>query len=168
MLRDAYQLISFAYNSHMGHRPGKKGWLVMVKFRNKGGETVKAGAYWNYDTGGKIRLEKNGVLPGTSSQSYWKVPPAVLPMLGLVLVGIAPPYLSGLYAAYTEKLVTAYISIGNLFIVAVLGAVAIAAYRDRFALIRNTKTFRFRPDGPATETEELAPVKAGSTRINEK
>ena len=38
----------------------------MLKLRSKGGEMVKGGTYWNYDTGEKIKLKENGILPGKS------------------------------------------------------------------------------------------------------
>jgi len=142
----------------MGSRPGKVG-KVMMKLRSKGGETVKGGTYWNYDTGEKIRMEENGVLPGMSSQSYVKFPPAMFPTLGLMLIGILPGYMSGLYAAYTERLMEAYITFGLLATVAVLGGISIMVYRDRAAFSRKIRVYRFRPSEPVSETEDMVPVK---------
>jgi hypothetical protein len=147
----------------MGNRPGKEG-KVMVKLRSKGGETVKAGAYWNYDTGEKIRMEENGALPGKSSQSYVKFPPAMLPTLGLILIGIIPGYMSGLYASYTEKLMEAYVTFGLLATVVVLGGISIMVYRDRAVFSRKIRVFRFRPSEPVSDTEDLIPVKIWNSR----
>jgi hypothetical protein len=142
----------------MGSRPGKEG-KVMVKLRSKGGETVKAGTYWNYDTGEKIRLEENGALPGKSSQSYVKFPPAMFPTLALILIGILPGYMTGLYASYTEKLMEAYVAFGLLATVVVFGGISLMVYRDRAVFSRSIRVFRFRPSGPVSETEYLVPVK---------
>ncbi|MGC2062120.1 MAG: hypothetical protein WA610_04020 [Thermodesulfovibrionales bacterium] len=131
----------------------------MVKLRSKGGETVKAGTYWNYDTGEKIRMEENGVLPGKSSQSYVKFPPPMLPTLGLILIGIVPGYMSGLYAAYTERLMEAYVTFGILATVGVFGFMSIMVYRDRAAFLRKIRVYRLSPSEPVSETEDLIPVK---------
>lgn len=130
----------------------------MVKLRSKGVESVKAGTYWNYDTGEKIRMEENGALPGKSSQSYVKFPPAMFPTLALILVGILPGYMSGLYASYTERLMEAYVTLGLLATVVVLGGIFIMVYRDLAAFSRRNKVFRFRPSEPISETEVLVPI----------
>lgn len=137
---------------------GPKGRKGMVKLRSKGVESVKAGTYWNYDTGEKIRMEENGALPGKSSQSYVKFPPAMFPTLALILVGILPGYMSGLYASYTEKLMEAYVTLGLLATVVVLGGIFIMVYRDLAAFSQRNKVFRFRPSEPISETEVLVPI----------
>jgi len=140
----------------------------MVKLRSKGVESVKAGTYWNYDTGEKIRMEENGALPGKSSQSYVKFPPAMFPTLALILVGILPGYMSGLYASYTEKLMEAYVTLGLLATVVVLGGIFIMVYRDLAAFSRRNKVFRYRPSEPISETEVLVPIKIpNSQTMNE-
>ena len=137
----------------------------MLKLRSKGGEMVKGGTYWNYGTGEKIKMKENEILPGNSSVTYLKFPPAAVPTLGLILVGVLPPYLSSLYGAFTDKLVEAYVATGMLFMVMVVGGLSFMAFRDRSALSRSIKVFRFRPDGPATDTDELAPIKVRTNRI---
>ena len=131
----------------------------MLVLSSKGGENVKAGTYWNYDTGEKITLEANGVLPGKSSQSYLKFPPAAIPTLGLILIGIVPPYLKELYSAYAELLMQAYVTFGYLFMITVIGGLSIMVFRDRADLSRTMKIFKFRPGLPAAETDRLARVK---------
>jgi len=137
----------------------------MLKLRSKGGEMVKGGTYWNYGTGEKIKMKENEILPGNSSVTYLKFPPAAVPTLGLILVGVLPPYLSSLYGAFTDKIVEAYVATGMLFTVMVVGGLSFMVFRDRSALSRRTKVFTFRPDGPASETDELAPIKVQSNRI---
>ena len=139
----------------------------MVKFSCKGGERVKGGTYWSYDTGEKFTIEENGVLPGKSSQSYVKFPPAAVPTLGLILIGIVPPYLKDLYGAYAEQLMNAYVAAGFAFLITVVGVLSIMVLRDLVSPTQTTKTFRFRPDVAASESDELARVKVSSRRIDQ-
>ncbi|MEJ2695425.1 MAG: hypothetical protein P8013_02140 [Candidatus Sulfobium sp.] len=57
----------------------------MLKLKNIGGESVKAGTYWNFSTGDRVQMESAGILPGNESHSYYKFPPAVVLILGPVL-----------------------------------------------------------------------------------
>ncbi len=104
----------------------------MVKDGRKDGNAVKAGSEWL---------------------------PAVPPVLALIAVGVLPPLLKGLYEPYVGNLVTAYVAFGMLFMVAVVGGLSLMVYRDRSALSRSTKVFRFRPDETVSDTDELAPIK---------
>ena len=139
----------------------------MVKLSSKGGETVKAGTYWNHATGEKIRMEKCGALPGKPSQSYVKFPPAMFPTLALILVGIVPGYMSGLYASYTERLMEAYVAFGLLATAGVFGAMSIMVYRDRAALSHKIRVFRFRPSEPVSGSEDLVPVNIRSSQTED-
>lgn len=138
----------------------------MFKLRSKGGEVAKGGTYWNLDTGEKIIIQQNEVLPGKSSQLYSKLPPATLPTLALILVGVLPGYLSSLYGAYVEKLMEAYVVFGYLFIGSVFVGLSIMIYHERSALRRTMKIFRFRPGEPVDDREEeLALIKVQRNRI---
>jgi hypothetical protein len=138
----------------------------MFKLSSKGGERVKGGTYWNYDTGEKITLEANGILPGKSSQSYLKFPPAAVPTLGLILIGIVPPYLKDLYGTYAEQLMQAYVTFGYLFMITIFGGLSIMVFRDRAVLSRTLKTFKFRPGVPAAEADGLARIKVPSRQVD--
>jgi len=138
----------------------------MFKLGSKGGEVVKGGTYWNFDTGEKIIIQENEVLPGKSSQLYSKLPPATVPTLALILVGVLPGYLSGLYGAYVETLMEAYVVFGYLFIGTVLVGLSIMVFRDRSALTRTMKIFRFKPGELVHDREsELALIKVQGRRI---
>jgi hypothetical protein len=137
----------------------------MLKLSSKGGERVKGGTYWSYDSGERITIENNGVLPGKSSQSYVKFPPAAVPTLGLILIGIVPPYLKDLYSAYAEQLMNAYVAAGFAFLITVVGVLSIMVLRDLVSPTHTTKTFRFSPDVAASETDELARVNVTGRRV---
>jgi len=139
----------------------------MSKLRSRDGEVVTGGTYWNVDTGEKILIQQNEVLPGKLSQLYSKLPPATAPMLGLILVGVLPGYLSGLYGAYVETLMQAYVMFGYLFIGTVLLGLSIMVFRDRSALRRTMKIFRFRPGELVYDREEeLALIKVQRNPID--
>jgi hypothetical protein len=74
----------------MNSRARKEG--VMARLRYKGGERVKGGNYWNYDTGERVTVGADGILPGDSAATYVKVHPALVLMAG--------PFLGLLYAAF--------------------------------------------------------------------
>jgi len=124
----------------------------------------KGASYGNFETNERNMSENTGVLPGKSSRSFLKLPPATAPTLALILVGILPGYLSSLYGAYTEKLMEAYVVFGYLFIMAVVGGLSIMVFRDRSALSRSMKVFRFRPSEPVSEAEGLIPIRVQNTR----
>ncbi len=66
----------------------------MLGLKKIGGQSVKAGNYWNFSTGERIILEKDGILPGGSSVTYFKTHPLVIllasPILGLVYAVFLP------------------------------------------------------------------------------
>ena len=113
----------------MGMRPGKEG-KDMVKDGRKAGEVVKEGTDWR---------------------------PAVVPTLALIAVGVLPGLLKSLYEQYTANLVTAYVSLGMLFMVAIVGGLSLMVFRDLSS--RRQKVFRFVPD------EQSAPEADGLVRI---
>jgi hypothetical protein len=61
---------------------------------NKGGHTVKAGTYWNMANGNRVRMEQEGVLPGSGQTRYIKAPVAVMlmaaPVIGLLFAVFLP------------------------------------------------------------------------------
>jgi len=83
--------------------------------------------------------------------------PAVMPALGLIALGVLPGLLKGLYEQYTANLVVGYVSLGMLFLVAVIGGLSLMVFRDLSS--RRTKVFRLLPD------EELVPEADGAVRI---
>ena len=108
----------------------------MVREEKKGGEAVKTGTNWK---------------------------PAVVPTLGLILVGVLPPLLKGLYEPYTGSLMTAYVTFGLLFISLVLGGLAFMVYRDLSD--RKMTIFRLAPsEQPARGEDALARAESGEDR----
>jgi len=121
----------------LGRWPGKDG-KVMVNLGSKGAERVKGGSQWSW----------------------------AIPTLGLILVGVVPPYLKDLYSAYAEQLMKAYVTAGFAFLIAVIGVLSIMVLRDLISPTQTTKTFRFSPEVPASETDELARVKVSNKRFD--
>ena len=111
-------------------------------------------------------MEKDGrkVEKVVKAGSEWR--PAVVPLLGLIAVGVLPPLLKGLYEPYAANLVAAYVTAGMLFMVAVIGGLSFMIYRDRSALSRTIKVFRFRPAESVSDTDELAPIKVQNNRLD--
>jgi hypothetical protein len=122
----------------------------MGKFRSTGGEAVEAGTYYNFETGKKVKLEKLGLLPGTPSQSYYKVHPLL--MLAGAAVGlhlfmyVIPKYLTQLYSAYAGNLVTAYVISDFILVAVALTGLFIAGFGDVFGRVwRRIPTFDWMP-----------------------
>ncbi len=108
----------------------------MVSEEKKGGEAVKTGTDWK---------------------------PAIVPTLGLILVGVVPGLLKGLYEPYTGKLMTAYVTFGLLFTTLVLGGLAFMVFRDLSD--RKMKIFRLAPsEQPARGEDALARVESEEDR----
>jgi hypothetical protein len=61
---------------------------------NNGGQTAKAGTYWNLSNGSRVQMEQEGVLPGSGTTRYIKAPVAVMlmaaPVVGLVFAVFLP------------------------------------------------------------------------------
>ena len=111
-----------------------KGEGNMGRFRKVGGEAVAAGTYWNFETGKKVAVEQNGILPGKSSQSFYKAPPflilAMVAVAAHLFIYALPKYIAQFYAAYSENLVTTYVIADFVFLLAALTGLFIASGRD--------------------------------------
>jgi hypothetical protein len=61
---------------------------------NNGGQTVKAGTYWNMANGSRVQMDQEGVLPGSGTTRYIKAPVAMMlmaaPVIGLVFAVFLP------------------------------------------------------------------------------
>jgi hypothetical protein len=61
---------------------------------NNGGQTVKAGTYWDLENGDRVQMDQEGALPGSEKTRYIKAPVAVMlmaaPMIGLVFAVFLP------------------------------------------------------------------------------
>jgi hypothetical protein len=53
--------------------------------KHKGGHRTGSGTYWNLETGEKLVIEREGVLPGNEGTSYLRVPSAIMLPFGHVL-----------------------------------------------------------------------------------
>src|SRR5512135_478011 len=66
----------------------------MLSITNIGGDSVGTGNYWNFSTGDRVHMEKEGILPGDKAQRYYKLHPAAIlfaaPVLGLVYAVFLP------------------------------------------------------------------------------
>jgi len=62
--------------------------------RAKGGENVGKGTYWDFQTGKRVHIDSEGILPGDEKTTYYRVHPAVLlaigPVLGLIYAVFLP------------------------------------------------------------------------------
>ncbi len=88
----------------------------------------------------------------------WK--PAIVPALALIAVGVLPPMLKGLYEPFAANLVTAYVSFGMLFMVAVVGGLSLMVFRDLSS--SRQKVFRLAPDAQPLDNAD------GAVRIESK
>ena len=59
-----------------------------------GGQTVKAGTYWDLENGNRVQMDQEGTLPGSEKTRYIKAPAAVMlmaaPIIGLVFAVFLP------------------------------------------------------------------------------
>ena len=85
--------------------------------------------------------------------------PAIVPMLGLIAVGVLPPLLKGLYEPFAGNLVTAYVTAGMLFMGLVVGGLAFMVFRDMSS--RRMKIFRLAPsEHPVSEADGTVRIKS--------
>ena len=54
----------------------------MFKLTRRGGERGKAGNYWDFTSGERVRLEEEAILPGDTSVIYVKCHPLALLIIG--------------------------------------------------------------------------------------
>jgi hypothetical protein len=99
-------------------------------------------------------MVKNGGKDGGAGMGGTDWRPAVLPLLALVALGALPGLLKGLYEQYTANLVAGYVSVGMLFLVAVISGLSWMVFRDLST--RRTKVFRFVPDEQAVPEADVA------------
>jgi len=91
------------------------------------------------------------------TKTDWR--PAIVPMLGLIAVGVLPGLLKGLYEPFVGNLVTAYVTAGMLFISLVVGGLAFMIVRDMSS--RRMKVFRLAPDAQhVSGTDGAVPVES--------
>jgi hypothetical protein len=103
-------------------------------------------------------MEKDPIKNGKAEKSSTSWKPAILPVLGLIAVGVLPPMLKGLYEKYTSQLVIAYVSFDMLFIAFVVGGLSLMVLRDLST--RRQKVFRLAPsEQTATLDDGPVPVK---------
>jgi len=66
----------------------------MLSITNIGGDSVGAGNYWNFSTGNRVHVDKEGILPGDRTQRYYRAHPlailAAAPVLGLAYAVFLP------------------------------------------------------------------------------
>jgi hypothetical protein len=121
----------------------------MSRLRKAGGERAEKGTYWNFQTGEKVVMEKGGILPGPSSERYYKLPPLVI--LGFwgaaafAALLIIPEYAKSLYAGYADRLVFYYAVSDYLAVGIVLTLLSIIAARDVFFRVMSVTTFEWSP-----------------------
>ena len=113
--------------------------------KERGGNQVGKGTYWNFTTGERIDISQEGVLPGDSKTTYFR-----LPATGILLLG---PILGLLYAAFLP-----FIGIAMLVKV-VMQKVAGGV----FSSARTTASFGWRPS-----ESYLAGKKKGENKTEKK
>lgn len=66
----------------------------MKGLKSRGGDTVKKGTYWNITNGERVNLDREGILPGNRSATYYRGHPIFVllaaPILGLVYAVFLP------------------------------------------------------------------------------
>lgn len=121
----------------------------MLRFGEKGGSTVKAGTYWQFETGEKVKMDRSGTLPGKSSHTFYKLPPllmlAITAAAAHLFLYVLPAYLVQFYEAYTDQLVTAYVIFDYIAIGVVLSIVLVMALGDIFGFDVKVPAFNWNP-----------------------
>ncbi|MBA4371526.1 MAG: hypothetical protein C0402_01550 [Thermodesulfovibrio sp.] len=121
----------------------------MARIRYAGGETVPKGSYWNFSTGERVRISSEGIIPGKSSQSYYKAPPMVIISVGVVaaymLLYEFPKYLVQFYEPYAETLVRAYVILDYAVIGSIFACMVVIGLQDILGGALRTATFNWRP-----------------------
>lgn len=108
-------------------------------------------------------MVKEGSSIGKTAKAGTDWRPTIVPALALIAVGIVPPLLKGLYEPYAGNLVTAYVSLGMLFMVAVCGGLAMMVIHDMSA--RRQKVFRLAPDEqPIREADGAVRIESSEDR----
>ena len=106
-------------------------------FIYKGGHAVRKGTYWDPETKHKIILDEDGVLPGTSKETYFRFPESYL-LIPLFVLGLglsmAFPYGVG-FAAFIVL-----IALGGALYAA--GSASIKLFKEMFG---RTATFGYSP-----------------------
>jgi len=123
--------------------------MLIMRLGEKGGSAVKTGTYWNFETGEKVRMNEAGMLPGKSSQTFFKLPPllilAIMVAAAHVFLYVLPAYLVQFYEAYTEKLVRAYVFFDYIAVGVVLSGLAAVALGDIFSFKLKVPAFSWNP-----------------------
>lgn len=121
----------------------------MAHMRYTGGEKVPKGSYWNFSTGERVSISSEGILPGKSSQSFYKAPPMVLMSVGVImafaLLYVFPKYLVQFYEPYAADLVRVYIVLDFAIIGSIVACMFVIGLHDVFGGALRTATFNWRP-----------------------
>ncbi len=75
-------------------------------------------------------MMKEGSKKDKAVKAWMDWRPAIVSLLSLFGVGVLPDILKGLYEPYSAELVAAHVPLFMLFIVAVVGALAVMVFRD--------------------------------------
>lgn len=75
-----------------------------------------------------------------SMKSSFNLKAAMVPMIGLILIGVLPEYLKNLSIEYTDQLLNAYVTAGYIFLGSVFAGIAIMVLRDSATIWRAEKT----------------------------
>jgi hypothetical protein len=132
-------------------------------FLYKGGHSVKRGTYWDPETREKVILKEDGMLPGTSKETYFKLPESYLLiplfMLGLGL-SMAFPYGVGFVAfivlmAMSGALYAAGFASIKIF-KEMFGKTAVFGYAPTTAYMAGKKTKKSAKDAASQEDKKDA------------
>lgn len=142
----------------------------MGKLKKNGGQTVGKGTYWNFRTEEKIVMEKEGVLPGNVSESYYRIHPllviALVALPSLLFLEIIPQYVSPLYEGFTERLLYAnyaFLYIFYALVIITLAVLAVGSVLNAWIWV----TFRWRPSTAYLAGEAGSiPAKDGTSEEN--
>ncbi len=84
----------------------------MLKAR--GGHKVGKGTYWNFTNGERIDIENEGILPGDSRTSYYRLPASGILLLGPVIGLVYAVFLPFIGIAMLVKLVAQKVAGGAM------------------------------------------------------
>ncbi|MEC4676259.1 MAG: hypothetical protein VST72_04985 [Nitrospirota bacterium] len=84
----------------------------MLKY--KGGHKAGKGTYWNFNTGERIEITTEGMLPGDANTAYYRLPAAGILVLGPILGLLYAAFLPFIGIAMLMKIVTQKVAGGAL------------------------------------------------------
>ena len=66
----------------------------------------------------------------SGNKSSFNLKAAMVPAIGLILLGVLPEYLKGIYIEHTDTLMAAYVTAGYIFLGSILAGIGVMTFID--------------------------------------